>query len=207
MATILTVALVLIALLIVSAGSGCRRQSGGAGAQGVTSTTIRSMSRADIEQMLRNLASRKAPQPTMGAMCYEMAAPPARAEYVCPVCGQKTLYTKELARTVEWEVDSCRRELALITTRTPLRLTLDESSFCKHCSPNAKARALALVVTYGDGTSHRTSPVSLEDLSILAGFLGGDDSYKTSNDGTSPLVLYLPRLRELLGTQAEEKRP
>ena len=28
----------------------------------------------------------------MGAMCYDMCMPPPVTEYVCPVCGEKTLY-------------------------------------------------------------------------------------------------------------------
>jgi hypothetical protein len=152
--------------------------------------------------MLANIEKKASPEPKMGAMCYKMAAPPERAEYVCPKCGEKTLYTKDAAREIEWELDSCRREFLLLKSASALSLALDESSYCSHCRPDAKKHALELVVTYADGASCTNSPITDVDLSILQGFLKGGLDFKTSNDSTVPLKKMLPRLRQLLGVKA-----
>ena len=125
----------------------------------------------------------------MGAMCYDMALPPDHTEYTCPTCGEKTLYAwsqKELGtwnsenfakmrevRFVQGELTACRREVEKIKQSTGLLLTLDESSFCKHCQPNATKHELKLTVTYTDGRTHTVSPVSLSDFRLLRDFFEG----------------------------------
>lgn len=51
------------------------------------------MQRDEMRKRLEELAKSAPPKDlSSGAMCYEMATPPERAEYVCPACGDKTLY-------------------------------------------------------------------------------------------------------------------
>lgn len=167
----------------------------------ITRSGIRSMSRDQIQQKLKTLETATAPEPKMGAMCYKMAAPPDRAEYVCPVCSEKTLYTSQSARFIAWELEACRREFELLKKETDLAVALNESSFCSYCAPDAAAHALALTVTYADGATHTTAPVTQQDLVILRHFLKGNLDYKTFNDGTLPLQKALPRLRDMLGEE------
>jgi hypothetical protein len=171
----------------------------------ITRKAIRSLTREQIQQKLKTLEAAKAPEPKMGAMCYKMAAPPDRAEYVCPVCSEKTLYTSQSARFIAWELDACRREFELLKKETDLAVALNESALCSHCAPSAAAHELALTVTYADGATHTTAPVSHQDLVILRHFLKGNLDYKTFNDGTLPLQKALPRLRELLGADPTRK--
>lgn len=206
MTTILLLAAAVLGFIVVFGVSGCTRPAESTSTAGVAVTTrrVKSMSQAKIREMLATIEKKIAPEPKMGAMCYEMASPPDRAEYVCPKCGEKTLYTKDAAREVEWELESCRREFLKLKASTGLLLALDESSYCSHCRPDAKTHALTLVVTYADGSSHTNAAVTAGDLRILQGFLRGDGAFKTFNEGEEPLKQQLPRLRELLGVPAHD---
>jgi hypothetical protein len=197
-------ALVAAAVFFGAAGIARAKSAEPAASPPVTARRVKSMSQEKIREMLGRIEAKKAPEPKMGAMCYDMAAPPARAEYVCPKCGEKTLYTKEDAWNVQWTVESCRREFLQLKSSTELSVVLDESSFCSHCSPSAKKHEMGLIVTYADGQSHTNSPVTDGDLRILQSFLKGELSFKTENDGTRPLKESLPRLRQLLGISAEQ---
>lgn len=163
------------------------------------------MSRAEMELKLARLEAAEAPEPKMGAMCYAVSIRPLETTYVCPHCGEKTLYAQDEARFISWELAACRREFYQLKGVAQLKLKLDESSFCKHCRPKAKEHRLVLTVAYADGTAHTTAPVSHWDLQILRYFLEGRVEYRTFNDGTSPVKAALPRLRELLGVSAQTK--
>ncbi len=196
----------LVAIFAI-AFTGCGREPSGSPARPalVSVNSIQSLSKAEIDAMLRDLESREAPKPQMGAMCYEMALPPERAEYVCPKCGEKTLYTKDEAAFVDWELPACRRQFGMIQNSTPLSLSLDESSFCEHCSPGAKRPQLVLKIVYSDGSVQETSPMTLDDLYLLKGFLGGELSYENFYEGREPLKDQIPRLRQLLGVKKGDK--
>ena len=193
-------------MLIMFGLSGCSRSgdSPPAPRTAVTVSSVRSMSKSDIEKMLGRLERRKAPKPQMGAMCYEAVSVLTRPEYVCPTCGEKTLYAKDRAPLVSAELEACRRELEIVKKSTKLALALDESAFCKHCSPDVDKPQLGLTITYADGASHSASPITRTDLFIVRDFLKGELSYTGYTEDTYPLKANLPRLRELLGA-AETK--
>ncbi len=160
---------------------------------------IQSMTQEQITEKLKQLKARETPELRIGAMCYEMASPPKRAEYVCPKCGEKTLYKTEDAASVIQTFPFYHRSFARLKAKTNLSLELDESSFCAHCSPNAKQHELKLIVTYADGSTHTTAPISSHDLIILNSFFADLAIYATENEGTESLKKELPRIRELLG--------
>jgi len=156
--------------------------------------------RASVRERLRELAT--APAPTdlfMGAMCYKPGARPQSAEYVCPRCGEKTVYTTEQATVVLWELPAMRR---LVTQVPNLTVTLDESEFCRHCSPNTTDPRTAIVVRFtGDWTGHVTEGVSTDDLELLKDFMSGSDKHIGSQGRQTPLKDHLDRLEQLLGEQ------
>ena len=167
----------------------------------ITVKKIKSMSRADLEQMLARIEKRVAPEPRQGAMCYEETIPPERVDYVCTVCGEKTLYAKqwETAVFLERELGDCRRQVGALKRTISMDLRLDERNFCRKCVPEANTNGLALVVRYEDGNTHTCSGVRMEDLLLIRGFLSGKDAYATWNEGEEPIKSRIPRLRELLG--------
>lgn len=201
MPLISVIGIIVVTMVILIGAAGCSRKSAPAkqSQPQVTAGAIRSMSQADIEKMLRKLETKTSPKAKMGAMCYSMAAPPDRAEYVCPTCGEKTLYTTDQARAVAWDLQSCRREFESIMKSTKLLLSLSESSYCKHCQPDAEKQELTLTITYEGGRVHSITPVTEYDLRLLRDFLKGKLSYETFNEGSHPLKDSSTRLRELLG--------
>ncbi len=167
-------------------------------------------SRADIAARLAAIARDPAPTDLAeGAMCYDSVGPPVRAEYVCPTCGEKTLYASipDPSRRVSrggMEADACRR---LLSEVRGLKVRLDESELCEKCRPGVASPRLALVVAYPDGREHRTEDIGAADLALLVEFTSGarkhagDPNSAGGRDGETPLKDHLPRLTALLGVK------
>ncbi len=146
----------------------------------------------------------------IGAMCYDVAAPPERAEYVCPVCGERTLYGHDRAALIEWELPTCRRALqGTLELRNPeVRLALDESQFCRKCSPHVTQPALALVVSYpGAQEPARIEGIASEDLRLIDEFLAGSDRHRDEVDAETALSAHAHRIAELLDLDVPLTRP
>jgi hypothetical protein len=159
---------------------------------------IAPLTRAELAQRLQKLTETPAPKDVgPGATCYRRAAPPTTAEYVCPKDGSHTHYSKNSVLTAEVRDVPYLRDQA---TRLPgVEASIDESEFCRKCTPSAPATPRAtLVVRLKDGGEKRTRAVTSTDLSILREFLIGKLSHDDQGGGT-PLKSHLPRIRELLG--------
>jgi len=164
----------------------------------VEAAKLAAMSRAEMKKLLATIGQAKAAEPKMGAMCYEMALPPDRAEYVCPTCGEKTLYTQAMARVVAVELETCRHYFRSLPHREAM--TLDESAFCRKCRPDAQWPELTLTLRYDDGTTNVVRRVSSGDLELLDAALKGEPFIDGSGEMKS-VQKQLPRLRELLGVK------
>jgi len=172
----------------------------GTGESAINSAEIKNLSMQQVNWLLARLENQPAPDPVMGAMCYEPMACPTSAEYICPVCGEKTIYSFYQSAFIEWELQNCRRLAESINSNTEFQIELDETLFCDFCSPEdgEEDPSLVLVVIPEDG-ERIASKVSIEDLRMLDSFLQGNLYYLTSNDGQIPLRENAGRLRELLG--------
>jgi hypothetical protein len=180
-------------------GSPAAAEPGG----GTAATVTGKLTRAEIEARLRKLAESPPPKKLeMGAMCYKMAAPPERVEYVCPACGHRTLYVE--SESVPWPVmqavrggiEACRRQ---VVDLGGIRFTLDEHAFCRKCAPGVKEPALVLVFRLeGEPADRRFSGVTPDDLKLLREFLTGKDRHQGDNDAETPLRDHVDRLREIL---------
>lgn len=161
------------------------------------------MSRQDVEMMLEDIETAEEPEPVYGAMCYEMVAGPSVIEYICPTCGDRTMYedygTISLVEQLDWDRDM----FAGIDSLTELDIRLDESRFCHFCSLDESEPALVLIVELEDQAPYSTE-VTGHDLRLLRGFFAGDDVYETFNDGVMPLKPHLDRIRMLLGLPAKD---
>jgi len=200
----------LVALLVLIAFAifaGCRREAAPDDSDSASTRSAPAApgSKAAIERRLRDLSRSPAPtELTPGAMCYETAMPPPRVEFVCDVCGEKTLYPWEgpgewplgVVETVEWDLPTGRR---LVTQIHDLNVALDSTEFCHACSPNTTEPRLVLVVTYPDGTVQRTRGVESEDLRLVLELLSGSAVHDGDQGGETPLKQHLPRLEQLLG--------
>lgn len=203
---------IIAAVLLVGASSlvGLNRyMSGGVtksgGLQGlVQGIDFRSLSDSEIDQLLERLESEDPPDRVMGAMCYAAMAYPEVAEYICPVCGEKTLYSGYETAMIEWQLQGMRRMAENIDDMTDFPVMLDETQFCHFCSggdiPNP---SLVLRVMRSDSMEIENT-VSSTDLSMLESFLQGNLYYFTSNDSQEPLREHADRLRQLLGFPMED---
>lgn len=132
------------------------------------------------------------------AMCYRQAAPPETAEYVCPKCSARTLWTKDrgTGRLIQRLLPQLRAKLPI----AGLKLSLDETQLCRQCTPKAPvAPVVILVVEHADGTVHRAEGVGPEDLDLLREFQEGKLVHEGARDERTALKEHLPRLQYLLG--------
>jgi hypothetical protein len=156
------------------------------------------LSKGEVKKLLAGLEKTPEPAPRMGAMCYEMAMPPDRYEYVCPTCGEKTLYTREAAEVVGIDLSACRFHFERMPHKEAM--TLDESAFCQKCRPEGKYPELVLTIRFDDGTSKVIRGVTRRDMELLEAALKGE----THIDGPGEMKAVkdgLPRLQELLGVK------
>ncbi|MFH1709118.1 MAG: hypothetical protein ABIF71_14535 [Planctomycetota bacterium] len=167
--------------------------------------------RAEMAKRLTDLARSSPPKDlAMGAMCYDTAMAPARAEYICPACGTKTLYAAALEgadpdRTVAREViDAVRGDVEagrrMVGQLPGVKASIDESQFCKKCTPDVKTPTLILNIQYtGDAASQRVEGITGFDFQLLNEFLTGENKHKGFTGQEEPLKEYLPRLELILG--------
>lgn len=162
------------------------------------------LTREQIAQRLKKL--KESPAPTNlrpAAMCYKMAATPDRIEYICPVCGERTLYSSQASGNyqqvtlVREDIPECRQ---LVKSITGLSLSIDESEFCRKCSPRVGSPAMTLIIRYpGEKEPRQVKGISAQDLTLISEFLSGKNRHEGERGSETPLVDYIPRLLELLG--------
>ena len=172
---------------------------------GITVEGMARASNAEIERMLERIETRPAPEMKMGAMCYDMCMPPPVTEYVCPVCGEKTLYPVPKG---QWstplnfleDLRGMQAQAQMEAVKRGASVELDEKAYCRNCRPEAVERpAAVLVVQLPDGRQTRTENFTEGDLGLLRDFFAGKDVKVGDQDDEMPLKESLPRLRELLG--------
>jgi len=171
------------------------------------SGTLDAATRQEVDALLAKIAKTPAPTNLMpGASCYKEAMPPKRAEYVCPDCGKKTLYTDDENQWTPWHL--IHRELAKHRrNRDTLRdlgwdVKLDETALCAKCRKSGKSRDLFIEITI-DGKTTRTE-LKNHDLDQLLAFAEKRLVWRGTYGEEHPLKPELPRIRELLGTPEEK---
>lgn len=170
----------------------------------ITPEALLTLSATQVNILLTRLENEEPPEQMMGAMCYEMMAAPEVSEYICPVCGEKTIYNYSQSAFIEWELEGCRRMAESINANTDFEIILDEALFCDFCSPDAgeEEPEMLLRVTYEDGTEV-VNRIYVTDLRKLDSFLQGNLYYFDSVDSQIPLMESAARIRELLGLEKD----
>ena len=86
-----------------------------------------------------------------------------------------------------------------------LNITLNESQYCKQCTPNVDIPKLGLIIQYQDQTEpHRIWGVTWLDLKIIKATLEGQLKYTKEREVEAVLKNELPRLEELLGVKLDD---
>jgi len=152
-----------------------------------------------LQQLPENLSDFN-PQ-DIGAMCYKMASPTDRIDFICPDCGSSTLYPTEL----DSRLDKIEEYRNLVKKITKIDVKLDESQFCSTCGKNIKTSPqLCLIVKYGkDAKAHKSCNVSTENLNILYEYSEGMKEHKTLSGDLVPMSKYKERLKEMLGADSQ----
>jgi len=160
----------------------------------------------DIETKLKVLSNTPPPDDlAYGAKCYSVKRPPETCTYICPKCGKKTLYKMKdniNLNLVQWGISACRNEIKNIEG---IHIALDESQFCKSCSPNIESPQLCLLVNI-DNVEDTTKVCGVDylDIRLLEEFLDDKLKHKGSHDEESPLVNHIARIQELLGVTSND---
>ena len=163
----------------------------------------------EVERLLAKIAKSPAPKNLLpGACCYEPAGVTDRMEYVCPVCGTKTLYHLSSEESlwkrqslVDSELNSYRKHCATLR-KLGWKVKLDETFLCSKCRKAEQPEELFLEVTI-DGKTTR-SKLEYGDLEKLVAFAEKKLVWPTNYGATMPLKDELPRIRELLGIPEEK---
>lgn len=176
-------------------------------------------SKAQIEEKLKNLSPTKSSSSDFSywsCMCgYSTFY--SKISYICPICGWETLYgsdsyairkeefipnrmgyfepkfsNNEAYVIVSRELNILRKEIQKVKG---INIFLDESEFCKHCSPYTTNPSLNLIVNInGESNITKTQNVTYTDILLLRNFLNGENlANKNFKDG------YIERIKELLG--------
>ncbi len=192
--------LIIAILLTISLifGVGCTTKTNNSKTEQIINLDSTTMyDKEHIEKMLKALSVSE-PQITnsIGAMCYSPVMKASSAEYICPVCGEKTIYSYEHADFILNELPYIKSSIKSITK---IDCKLDEIQFCKNCSPNIENPELCLTVNIDGLTEHISCNITFSDIILLQEFLNGSQIHKDGYDAETPLKNHLYRIEELLG--------
>jgi hypothetical protein len=183
----------------------------------VTTTDMKTLDRKAIKLLLKNIVNSPAPKNLkQGATCYKTAMPPNRADYICPKCGERTLYDdssldwkqpnahlKAHARDVLLYIPACRREFEQLRKITKDAIVFDESQFCRKCSPNTVNPKRMLHIFYSDGTKYDFENINSSDLRELHDLFEGKMVTKGENDSEFAMQQCLTQIQKVLGIKME----
>ncbi len=161
-------------------------------------------SREEIIHRLELLAKSEAPtQLNPGAMCYEMAMPPDRIEYQCPVCGSKTLYTQDALFSLVESAGQCRH---IVSNIPGLDLRLEERGFCRKCQPDTNQNLLLVLhIKYrGEQKEEAYEGITPEGLQLLREFMTGDKTHDFFNEREEPLRDYVDEISAILKIKSKK---
>jgi len=156
-------------------------------------------SRAELCEQLAEFAGRcREPEPppvdrAPAAMCYSVSVRPEEpAFYLCPSCGQRTL----------WNLGSLLTSLRALRAQADalaelgVWVTVEERSFCRQCSPGESLPTLELRLRLDGGGQARK--LDSYDLECLLAFLRGQADRVQAAD--------IPRLERLLSASTRDPR-
>ncbi len=189
-------------LLVILSAAGIAYGVGHARLQKTPTNIVRWIEngRERLTEMLNRLEREPEPRFIMGAMCYEPCAPPERADYICAVCGERTIYGYVDAETVQYFLPTMRRLTEEMAGNGFFEASLEET-YCSRCFPGEETvREVRLLLVYTEGDTVRTS-VTIHDLQILKGFIAGELSYTNNHDARLPLREHGDRLQAILGIE------
>ncbi|MCK4999390.1 MAG: hypothetical protein KAS23_07640 [Anaerohalosphaera sp.] len=219
--------LIIIAVVVVLSCfyTGCKRTGSGSSMSGsgqkqstveILPEMYKPVTPQQLAERLDKLAALPAPSiKNISAMCYSPAPLPTKSEYVCPICGEKTLYAVDITAAqqsssqqgtisfLEWELNQCR---TLAKEIKAVSLVLDESKFCQNCTGDLEKPSLGIIVTCPDSQEkHSCYFVSADDLLLIKEFELGRLTHKGDFGNKTPIKGHISRLKQLLGVEVDDE--
>jgi len=212
---VLGIAVLLVALLFFFAGpqksghaeTGSTKSAPASVMAPTQKTSPKPLTRQELDQKLFKLRqSSPKIQNQRGALCYKPRAEPTTMDYICPKDGQRTQYPRHQvgggsAYLAAHDIASMREIMRSIGKPN---LSLDESELCRKCKPKVKDPRAVLVVKIPGMPEHRFPGVTHSDLVLVREFLAGKEVHKEFNHATTPLKEDIPRIKMLLGLDADK---
>jgi hypothetical protein len=143
-----------------------------------------------LEAKLDSLSQTPKVAPTRGAMCYEpMMRNDEYKDFVCSKCKKGTKYDIETYN----EIIQAKRVLEGIKN---LKLTIDDSGFCKNCSKSPTQR-FKISIYYPDRKDPITSELTIMDVNIIKQFLDGSKVYTGERESKTDMKDMMPLLKRV----------
>ena len=219
---------VLLIIGIATTGGGCGYTPASVGAnisrnksQDVNnSEVVKGINRLEVKKRIEEMVKAGIPPEKYIKRPFFVHVPlELREDYICPVCGKTTLYVPKehirlgdreedetIKKVVVWRLGWCRRVIKKIKTQN---VKLDESQFCRHCSPHTNKPLLGLIIQYPDSEKHHSIyGVDEEDCQMVLDFFDGLDVFIAWGDSHDYVIKFtqcLDRLEELLGVKVDIK--
>ncbi len=130
-----------------------------------------------IKARLAQLEKSERYEVVQSAMCYRVAPPASRVDYLCPKCGARVVFTDNMVGYIQG-IESARSTLLelnklAVKLKSELQFTLDESPLCARCSKGKSGMRAALVVTDKRKHVHRADLEYPSDLYAIQCLLKG----------------------------------
>ena len=160
----------------------------------ITDTILPMYSKKNIEDKLKILAKTSPPKElAIGAMCYSVSMPPDNAQYICPSCGEKTLYKRDDYKNGIIIIDNCLQGIHQCRSGVEkikgINIKLDESQFCKKCSTDIEEPQLCLLVNINNKKdTTKVCNINVKDINLINEFLHNEFKHKGSYDEELPLL-------------------
>lgn len=156
--------------------------------------------RSEIKQRLAQLKRGEQYVVVQSAMCYKVAPPASRVDYLCPKCGGRTVFTENMVSYIRG-IESARSTIPELNRlsdklKSELHFALDESPLCARCSKGKPGNRASLVTTDKRKNVHRADIEYPTDLQAIQCLLKGKRYSKLVSLGD-----IADRLRDLMGLE------
>lgn len=158
-------------------------------------------SREELELKLRWIADNPVPRLKYESIpeCYDQEMPSDTEDYICINCNEKSLYDRQVIGSsvdVVRDIYQCRE---IVEGIKEIDLRLDESQFCRICSPNIKNPELGIIVNYKNSKgTFKKYGINIDDLILIKEFLEGKLKREIDYYTEAPMKDYSDRIKELL---------
>ena len=135
-----------------------------------------------------------------GAMCYVPDYDWNKVEYVCPVCGYKSVYIDIQMVYIDTYIPKLRD---MVKHFPQTNILLDEKEYCQSCSPSVTNPKVYLMIPEGEKRFRRVPVLCQRDMEIIDMILRGSNIQKIEKNPTDSRLRYLIKLEAMIRGKTE----